>query len=64
MIESLEENMKRNLGKVKELTSLFKTLIFSVDELSKLAASLPSKFLKDAYFEVLKKLSLEMPQLV
>lgn len=65
--------MKKYLGKGKDLISSFQSFKIQqvaraenagIDTLLKLVASLPSDLRKDTYLEVLKKLSLEEPQLV
>lgn len=58
-----KENMKKYLNKIKDLILSFQSFE-RTNALAKLAASLPSNLWKDTYFKVLKKLSLEEPQLV
>ncbi|XP_073098843.1 uncharacterized protein [Elaeis guineensis] len=66
--EAREENMKRYLQKVKDLTSIFlsfdiqqisRTDNTKVDALSKLMVLLPTDWEKETYFEVMKTSSLE-----
>ena len=68
-----EENMKRYLQKVKNLTSTFlsfdvqqvpRTDNAKMDALSKLVALLPTDLEEETYFKVLKILSLEEPLVI